>query len=657
MIASGGQLYRSPSSLRTVIRHRRRFINNVSSSLQQQRSLFSRQKLGERCDKIARRTTAKVEPFEISGHQNSFFGDLIGTKDLFSRHAALSSQLGLDLPPVTSETTEPLAATVAPHLFNLIAKEDKLSTQYEIPPSTSSSVLCSTPDFSDTRLAYGSKSTAELLTSLFILHLCRVKPVVQNAERLISLSRRVLGATVTDAVIRHTFFKQFCGGEDAEGIRPTIESLKNHGIGSILDYAAESDMDASDGDGPFSNDVPIQPENQPARVYDYKSEQLCDHHLKIFKSCIRAVRDVSPAGFSAIKITALGNPLLLERLSTAIVEAKKLFSQFDTGGKGKLSHEQFATGYRRLFSDAKESLPSLLHRLDPHGAGEIDYIRWSQFFSPLNLPRIVSHCRSRGPLYRASPSTEEVHLISAMRARAHAVAEEAFENNVRLLIDAEQTRYQPAIDNIVLDLQREFNAVEKTHVPIIFNTYQAYLKDAPHRMMLDLERSERYNYHFAAKLVRGAYMVGERALAAEKGYPSPIHDTVIDTHRCYDECLEYLLRRYAERKDTKLEVMVATHNQASIEKTIALMHELGISHDEETVVHFAQLYGMSDNLTYPLGKHNHRAFKYLPYGSVNEVIPYLVRRGQENSQLFGNANSEIGMMMEELKRRIGLGQR
>ena len=103
--------------------------------------------------------------------------------------------------------------------------------------------------------------------------------------------------------------------------------------------------------------------NQPARTYDYTSEEQCDHHVEIFKTCIRAVKEVTPHGFAALKITALGNPLLLERMSTAIVESARLFERFDKSGNGKVTVSDFERTYKEIFNDAEEKLPELIPRL------------------------------------------------------------------------------------------------------------------------------------------------------------------------------------------------------------------------------------------------------------------------------------------------------
>jgi proline dehydrogenase len=176
------------------------------------------------------------------------------------------------------------------------------------------------------------------------------------------------------------------------------------------------------------------------------------------------------------------------------------------------------------------------------------------------------------------------------------------------------------------------------------------LKNVQKRIEMDVERSERFGYHFGAKLVRGAYMESERALAKAFGYPSPIHDTIDDTHHCYSGAVEYLLRTAAQA-DRQVELMLATHNEDSVTAAIQLMNELGIDRRSPTVS-FGQLYGMKDNLTYNLGKLGYRAYKYVPYGPVSTCLPYLVRRANENSSVAGSARTEMNMIRRELLRRL-----
>lgn len=501
------------------------------------------------------------------------------------------------------------------------------------------------PDFNHARITYENKSTKELFRAALCFQSCKIPPLVKNAERLLNGSRKIFGGRLVDAVIKGTLYGHFCAGEDQERIRPVIQKLKNAGVGSILDYAAEND-------GPVGEMIESKPTDLiTAREYDYESEAQCDQHVSTFLQCINDVAasntEQEHPGYAAIKMTALGNPKLLTRLSNAIVEAKRLFSVFDLNGDGIISRDEFEVGYNCFFVDGDVRIKEIFEEFDPFETGSIDYITWSMMLSPQDLPKIVQSCRTQGRLTDACPTDEEIELLNAMYNRGRRLGREAAERDVRLLIDAEQVRYQPAIDNLVLELQRQFNVKDK---PIIYNTYQCYLRDSPERIRTDVARSERFKYHFGAKLVRGAYMESERELAASMDLPDPIHPTIEDTHKCYEESVDYLLN-HSTRSDLNVEVMCATHNQASILNAIESMNAHGIDRRTSTIC-FAQLYGMSDQLTFNLGKNEYRAYKYVPYGEVHEVMPYLLRRARENSAIVGGAAIELEMIKAELGRRL-----
>ena len=528
-------------------------------------------------------------------------------------------------------------------------------------------------NFTDTSLAHGSKSTFELLRSIAVFKLCRIPLLVTHAESLLNLSTKILGRTITNSLVRHTFFNHFCAGTNSVDMKPVIDKLQECNIGPILDYAAESEEEEDDNtEGIIFTQPPF---NQPARIYDYKSESECDKHVQVFMDCIHSVRDVSAEhnGFAALKVTALGNPSkclllyivclflkdahihsmptseLLERMTTMIVEVKNLFAKFDKNGSSYVSREEFIQCYEEYFHVDEDQLSEILDMLIDPNNGMIDYISFSQMFTPYTLQDFALKCREVGPLAMATPSNEEVLLMKKMSERLHTLAEEASNCGTKLLIDAEHLKYQPAIHNLVLELQMKYNGKDQTDRPVIFNTYQCYLKDTTERVVADLVRCERYNFHFGAKLVRGAYMVHERDRAKKLGLPSPIHDTPVDTHKCYDEVIELLLNHRVQH-GPGLEMMIATHNKESIEKAVGLMDELGLMPDDASV-HWAQLYGMSDNLTFTLGHHGYSAFKYLPYGEVQQVIPYLVRRAQENGDMLTNSESEVELLKAELKKR------
>lgn len=531
-------------------------------------------------------------------------------------------------------------------------------------------IISTRMDFANPASAHGTKSTTELLRAIAIFYICRIPFIVKYSETLLNLSTRIVGQRITDALLKVTFFQHFCAGENTIDMKPVVEKLLTNGVGPILDYAAEAGvvvglddtvLCSSENDNDNSVAITTRPHfNQPARVYDYTTEEECDRHVDVFLSCIRSVREITKkdddgkAGFAAIKVTALGNPLLLERMSTVITEVKKIFSKFDLDKNGRINRQEFMQCYDEYFVVDTNTRTEIFNYLqvDPSNyyADEIDYISFSKIFTPYTIGKFTSTCREVGPLALATPSDHEVALLIRTSERLNTLAKEAAQCGTRLLIDAEHQKYQPAIDNLVLELQRKYNDKAVTNQPVIFNTYQCYLKDSKERAMTDLTRSERYNFHFAAKLVRGAYMIHERERSNMLNIDDPIHDTANATHCNYDEVVELLLR-YRANIGPGLEIMVASHNEQSIRHATALMDELGLALNNDCV-HFAQLLGMSDHLTYTLGNSGYSAYKYLPYGKVREVVPYLIRRAQENGDVLGNTGKELKLLHKELRRRI-----
>uniref|UniRef100_A0A672PP36 Proline dehydrogenase n=1 Tax=Sinocyclocheilus grahami TaxID=75366 RepID=A0A672PP36_SINGR len=241
--------------------------------------------------------------------------------------------------------------------------------------------------------------------------------------------------------------------------------------------------------------------------------------------------------------------------------------------------------------------------------------------------------------------------VSEAEKESHAhvcLFQHAVVNGVRLMVDAEQTYFQPAISRLTLEMQRIFNR-EK---PNIFNTYQCYLREAYDNVSVDVELSRREGWYFGAKLVRGAYMCQERSRAAEIGYEDPINPDYETTNRMYHKCLEYILEEINHNRMAN--VMVASHNEDTVKFTLEKMNETSLSPTENKVC-FGQLLGMCDQISFPLGQAGFPVYKYVPYGPVNEVIPYLSRRAQENRGFMKGSQRERSLLWKELKRRLFSG--
>lgn len=497
-------------------------------------------------------------------------------------------------------------------------------------------------DFTDAKISFKSKSMSELLRGQLVFSACQIKPLVDNSERLIKFSYKTLGMGLTNQFLKWTFFGHFCAGEDEESIRPTVKRLEKGGVGSILDYAAESDIEES-------NEVVNIPESTTVgkvsgRVYDYKNEQLCDTHMETFEKAIRAVHNVSPTGFAAIKCTALGNPELLKRVSSSLMEIRQLFHRLDKDNTGYVTRKDFLDTFSTKI-EGKDVL-AYFDVLDTDHDGKIDYIEWTNGIKLEELHLLTAHCTVQGPLFNSVLDEEECRLFKRMQERITHLSKLARTLGVRLMIDAEHTYFQPAIDHITNDLARQYN--KKGTFPVIFSTYQMYLKDSRHRLLTDLDRAKRGGWIFAAKFVRGAYMVLERQHAKEHNLSDPIHNTIDDTHKNYNMAVEEAIGRIANGQD--VEIMIASHNQKSVELAVSCMDNHNLS--PSAGVYFGQLLGMSDHLTFSLGDRGYKAYKYVPYGKVHEVMPYLIRRAQENSDALGGAKAELQMIKKEVWRRL-----
>lgn len=217
----------------------------------------------------------------------------------------------------------------------------------------------------------------------------------------------------------------------------------------------------------------------------------------------------------------------------------------------------------------------------------------------------------------------------------------AHDNNVRVLVDAEETWIQEAVNELTCAMMERYN---KEHA-IIFNTFQMYCHGTLAYLKEAYDEAVTRNYILGAKLVRGAYMEKERKRAAELGYESPIQPNKQATDRDYDAAVVFCLERLAN-----LELFIGTHNEKSCLLAAKYMDENGIKHNDRRV-YFSQLFGMSDNISFNLAHAGYSVAKYLPYGPVKDVIPYLMRRAQENTSVAGQTGRELSLINKELQRR------
>jgi proline dehydrogenase len=236
---------------------------------------------------------------------------------------------------------------------------------------------------------------------------------------------------------------------------------------------------------------------------------------------------------------------------------------------------------------------------------------------------------------------EEADSFQRAHDRIEKLCRESFENDVPVFIDAEDSWYQDVIDDISYEMMAKFNK-EKV---IVFNTYQMYRVDMLDNLRNAIETAGKEGYQLGAKLVRGAYMEKERDRAEELGYPDPICPDKEATDKSYNDGLTACV----DNIDT-VAVANCSHNEYSNYYLAELLNRHGIERDNSKVF-FAQLFGMSDNISFNLAKAGFNVSKYVPYGPVKSVMPYLFRRASENTSVEGQSSRELQLIKQELKRR------
>ena len=221
------------------------------------------------------------------------------------------------------------------------------------------------------------------------------------------------------------------------------------------------------------------------------------------------------------------------------------------------------------------------------------------------------------------------------------ICKKAFEKNVKILIDAEESWIQDSIDSIVLMMMKKYNK-QKT---IVFNTVQMYRHDRL-EYLKDLHNSSKQNdFEIGIKLVRGAYIEKENIRANKLNYKSPICESKKASDDNYNSGVKFIISNL-----DKFNLFCGTHNEESIYKIINMIDQMGIERSSDKIW-FGQLFGMSDHITFNLANENYNVVKYLPYGPIKEVIPYLIRRAEENTSVKGQTSRELTLIKNEISRR------
>ncbi len=295
------------------------------------------------------------------------------------------------------------------------------------------------------------------------------------------------------------------------------------------------------------------------------------------------------------------------------VEGKKTEEEFDSAMEKKLS----------LIEYAKDSEEVSFAMFKPTGIGRFEI--WEKVSEKISL------------------TEEEKEEWERVQKRVDTLCSRACELGVRLYADGEETWMQTSADELMEEMMKKYNKDEV----LIFNTLQCYRWDRLDYLKALHERGKEEGFKVGAKIVRGAYMEKENARAKKLGYPSPICESKEATDVNFNSVLSYCLNHLED-----ISVFIGTHNEVSSYLALQIMEDKGLSLDDERIW-FSQLYGMSDHISYNLAKKGYNAVKLVPFGPVRDVVPYLLRRAQENTSVKGQTGRELSLLREEKKRRRG----
>lgn len=296
----------------------------------------------------------------------------------------------------------------------------------------------------------------------------------------------------------------------------------------------------------------------------------------------------------------------------------------DYGAEAKESEEDFDATMRETikaieFAEEHDSAPIVSTKLTGMARFELlEAIQADEYYSP-------------------SLQAEYKKVIQ----RLDKICSTAAKSGVGVFFDAEETWIQDAIDQMVVLMMQKYN---KKKV-VVFNTFQMYRHDRLAYLKKSFAEAEANGYLLGAKLVRGAYMEKERERAKDKGYPSPIQPSKEATDTDYNAAVRFVVENH-----TKIASCNASHNAESALLQAKLIADKGID-KKHPHLNFCQLYGMSDHITFNLAKAGYNVAKYVPYGTVRDVVPYLIRRAQENTSITGDMTREYKLVLEEMKRR------
>eukprot|EP00331_Platyophrya_macrostoma_P022098 CAMPEP_0176442416 /NCGR_PEP_ID=MMETSP0127-20121128/21799_1 /TAXON_ID=938130 /ORGANISM="Platyophrya macrostoma, Strain WH" /LENGTH=491 /DNA_ID=CAMNT_0017827419 /DNA_START=110 /DNA_END=1585 /DNA_ORIENTATION=- len=473
---------------------------------------------------------------------------------------------------------------------------------------------------------YQDKSMGELVNQIIVNTAVQSPLLVDNSDLMYNATKTILGKTLSGFLVKKTVGRVFTGGSTFEDVLVPTKAYNQRGIPVFLDYVAEA----------TAEHIPTEEE------MDYFTECFC-------KSAEIAAQHKGN-GIS-IKFTALVDYNTLKKTNAV---QQQFLDFFDDAVNHNAEAKE--ASLEALFNAMKKKNPNLekqafldyikqIFRRDVNDITadqKISRFDWRLNTHIFNISPEMGHV---SPLVQSFAKLDDRDMKEMKRftERLDKIFSTSRKLNVEVLCDAEQTYVQAMIDSITEQFGFKYN----NDTPIVINTVQNYLKASKSRVLFEVEKCEKLKQPFALKMVRGAYMVEENRLAKEAGRPSPILESLQQTHNNYDSNLEYLMNKL----DKKSQIYVCSHNEQSILKTIDMIESKGISRSNGGVK-FAQLMGLGEHLTIYLHTMGFNVYKYIAFGPTDIMMPFLIRRAQESRQMLAGSRLQGKLLKKELKSRF-----
>ncbi|CAK92859.1 unnamed protein product (macronuclear) [Paramecium tetraurelia] len=464
------------------------------------------------------------------------------------------------------------------------------------------------------------KSIPSILNNLLINQMLQFDWVVDQGPKLVDILYSICGTRITNFLINNTIGKVFTAGENLESVERYL-SQSDSNISYIMDYCSEALEGLED------------------------QEKFYDENSSIFRQTIlECAKNPEKKNMIAIKVSSLIDLNLLKKINQARLNIFEMFCKISQGKQTITIQQVFQylkkEGINLNENEQKQFIIGVLKY--SQNEMEIDEITWRYRVQPLfmfetdlnNNPAIK---------YFNNLNQEDIVLFEQFIERVKYFMDPALKNKVCVMVDAEQTYLQWAIDCFSEQMEAFYNQ----NYTLVYNTFQNYLKQTKQRMDYEIEKAEKFKLNIGIKMVRGAYMVEESKLAKQQNKENPINDGYQGTTTMIERNLEMLIKNI-HKSPTK--VFVASHNEQTIDFVKEIMNRYSIPNQGDVL--FAQLYGLSDHVTYQLANEGYKIYKYVPFGKSEIMIPYLLRRAQETKKVLQSSSLQTLLLIDELKYRL-----